>query len=274
MSRLNLVFECSAVSRRLAEAQTVNELNREWDNTRITFEKNWEHRGHRLLVIVHDEYGEIGDADVTQALVAINSFGKRDPIDVILHTHGGSADATMQIAEVLVKRPRTTTYVPIFAHSGGTMIALSTQHIHLGKGAALGPLDIQLGGTSALYFVQIVKELGENASPVLRAQARQAELILKDWADKVCKAINRTHKGFMGWRGCELANTLTSGDMYHGQSINFSTAKRLHMRVSAKVPKSVYGLLNVRLDQLRRLRELQDQVLIEKTAPPNSASKT
>jgi len=144
----------------------------------------------------------------------------------------------------------------------------------LGKGAALGPLDIQLGDMSALTFVQIVEELGEQASPVLRAQARQAELILKDWADKVCKAINRSHKGLMGWRGCELADTLTSGDMYHSQPINFSTAKRLHMRVSAEVPKSVYALLNVRLDQLRRLRELQDQVLIEKTAPPTSAART
>jgi len=263
----NVVLECSATSKRFAEAQTVAELNREWDSTQKRFEQNWDRRGHRLLVIIHDEDGFIGDRDVTQALVALNSFGKREPVDVLLHTHGGEVGATMQIAEVLVHRPRTATFIPIFAHSGGTMIALSTSTIHLGKGAALGPVDIQFRGRPARDIVQIADELGDHAPPALRADAREARRMLADWSQKVCKATNRRHKGFAGWRGCELAGLLTNGSLSHSQSISYAMARRLHMHVSRKVPKSAYALLSARLEMLRRLRELQEQVLIEKVGP-------
>jgi hypothetical protein len=147
------------------------------------------------------------------------------------------------------------------------MIALSTGKIFLGKGAALGPLDLQYGNMRARDVVQIAEELGEEAPPEWRAAARDAKRALGDWTKEVCERINRHHKGIFGWRGCALANALTNGEMYHGQAINFALAKRLHMRVSTKVPKSAYVLVSVRLEQLRRLRELESQInLVEKAS--------
>lgn len=262
------VFECSRASRRLAEAQSIGELEKEWQTAQENFQKTWErktnNKSHKLLMLVHDEYAGIDDKDVVQALATINSLDKNEPIDVILHTHGGFVSPTMQIAEVLVHRRRTATFVPIFAHSGGTMVALATQKIHMARGAALGPLDIQIRGPSfsgsARHIIEIAEKLGDDADIELQVAAKEAKLTLENHAKNVCAVMNRAHKGLFGWRGCELANTLTKGDMQHSEAINFAMAKRLHMRVARDIPKAVYALISVRLAQLRRLRELQKQV--------------
>jgi len=267
MSQSTAVFECVAASRRVADAQSVAELEKEWVTVRDRFQAAWVNAGHKLIVLVHDEKGEVADADVTQVLETVNTLDKKIPIDVILHTHGGLVGPTMQIAEVLAKRRKTRTYVPFFAHSGGTLIALSTEKIFMGKGAALGPIDVQFAGRPAHDIIRIVEELGNDASAEWRSLAKNAKRVLKDWSSDVCKLINKSHKGWFGRRGCALAVTLTSGEMYHGRSINFSEAKKLHINVSDDFAKSVFALLNVRLEQLRRLRELEAQInLVEKHA--------
>lgn len=240
-----------------ALARTEAELQQQWVKLQSDFQAAWPRRGRKVIFLIHDQYDRISDDDVVEVLGQINDISKSKPVDVILHTRGGSASATDQIAATLVARPRTAAFVPIFANSGGTEIALSTQTIYMGRGAELGPFDLLFNGRPARDLIRLAEELGDKAPPGLRLDAIEATRALKEEARKVCKVINRTHKGFLGWRGCELANKLTSGDFPHSFGISFKQARKLHMNVRKSVPKSVYVLLNARMEQLARLRELQ-----------------
>ncbi|MDE2133009.1 MAG: hypothetical protein KGJ49_00235 [Alphaproteobacteria bacterium] len=264
MPNVSRRFDFCLAGRRLAQAQTIPELERGWLAVQKDFEAHWGKEGHVLLFLIHDDYGSISDNDVADLVGKIEALEARTPIDIILHTHGGYVSPTHMIAGAPVSRPNTAAFVPFLAKSGGTLIALATQKVHMGKVAALGPVDLQIGGWSAREIVKLVKELGDEAAPELKLIARDAEKALKDETKKINRLINRRHKGFLGWRGSFLAKALTSGDMHHGETISLKDAKRLHIRVKQNVPKSVYGLISLRLEQLRRLRELEAQgVLVQ-----------
>lgn len=267
MSNISTHFDFCLAGQRLAQAQTIAELESEWAAVQKDFAAHWGNEGHVVLFLIHDDYGGISDDDVAELVGKIAALEARTPIDIILHTHGGYASPTHQIAGALVSRPNTAAFVPFLAKSGGTLIALATQKVHMGKVAALGPTDLQIGGWSAREIVKVVNELGDEAAPGDKLLAREAEKALKDETKKINRLINRRHKGFLGWRGSFLAKALTSGDMHHGETISFKDAKKLHIRVTQNIPKSVYGLISLRLGQLRRLRELEAQgVLVQRPA--------
>ena len=71
---------------------------------------------------------------------------KNTPIDFILHTPGGLVLAASQIAKAIKRHPaKTTVFVPHYAMSGGTLIALAANEIVMDTNAVLGPIDPQLG---------------------------------------------------------------------------------------------------------------------------------
>ncbi|WAH44458.1 ATP-dependent Clp protease proteolytic subunit [Alicyclobacillus fastidiosus] len=60
------------------------------------------------------------------------------PIDLILHTPGGIVLASEQIAHALSHHPsKVTVFVPHYAMSGGTMIALSADEIVVDENACV-----------------------------------------------------------------------------------------------------------------------------------------
>lgn len=81
-----------------------------------------------------------------EILRAIKLTDKNIPIDLVLHTPGGLVLASEQIANVLKKHPaKVTVFVPHYAISGGTLIALAADEIVMDENAVLGPLDPKLG---------------------------------------------------------------------------------------------------------------------------------
>lgn len=65
---------------------------------------------------------------------------RRGPQTLILHTRGGLAVASAQIAEAILDTD-TTVVVPYMAYSGGALIALSASRLLMGEFAALTPVD-------------------------------------------------------------------------------------------------------------------------------------
>src|SRR5512142_3264907 len=97
-------------------------------------------RGTRVIALIHRQeslsilgfplarYIDIQDSE--QVLRAIKLTNKDVPIDLILHTPGGLVLAAEQIARALCKHPaKVTVFVPHYAMSGGTLIALSADEI-------------------------------------------------------------------------------------------------------------------------------------------------
>jgi ClpP class serine protease len=77
------------------------------------------------------------------------------PIDLVLHTPGGLVLAAMQIARAVeAHKAKVTVYVPVYAMSGGTLIALAANEIVLGEFSMLGPIDPQIAGFPAASIVK------------------------------------------------------------------------------------------------------------------------
>src|SRR5205809_5419115 len=100
------------------------------------------------------------------------------PIDLILHTPGGLVLAAEQIAKALVERKaKVTVFVPHYAMSGGTLIALAADEIVMDANAVLGPVDPQIGDMPAASIVKVVELKGP-------AKVGDEMLILADMAQK------------------------------------------------------------------------------------------
>src|SRR3954454_24712920 len=93
-------------------------------------------RGSRVILLVHREetmsflgfpilrYIDINDSE--QVLRAIHMTDPEVPLDLILHTPGGLGLAALPIARDIDKhRGKVTVFVPHYAMSGGTLIALA-----------------------------------------------------------------------------------------------------------------------------------------------------
>ena len=125
-------------------------------------------RGSRVIVLIHRQesvnvlgipvvrYINIDDSE--DVLRAIRFTDKNTPLDLILHTPGGLVLAASQIAKAIKRHPaKTTVFVPHYAMSGGTLIALAANEIIMDANAVLGPIDPQLGDFPAASVLRVVE---------------------------------------------------------------------------------------------------------------------
>lgn len=87
---------------------------------------------------------QIGPSDKTGFLQALSDIDN-GPLDVLLHSPGGSPAATESIVHLLRSRFDPIRFIiPHTSKSAATMLALSGDEILLGEAAELGPIDPQL----------------------------------------------------------------------------------------------------------------------------------
>ena len=68
-----------------------------------------------------------------------------DELEIVLTTEGGDMTYSVLVANILANhKGKTTAVVPKYAFSGGTVIALMCDEIHLCPNASLGPIDLQV----------------------------------------------------------------------------------------------------------------------------------
>jgi ATP-dependent protease ClpP protease subunit len=117
--------------------------------------KIYEHTGRNVIAyysgfLQHAKAPDtaVNDKDVSGFMLNIHKLDRKKGLDVILHTPGGNIAAT----EALVNYLRTMfgndirAIIPQISMSAGTMIALSTKAIVMGKHSSLGPIDPQING--------------------------------------------------------------------------------------------------------------------------------
>src|SRR3954470_9132732 len=99
-------------------------------------------RNSRVILLVHRQetmrllgfpvarYIDINDSE--EVLRAIQMTDDDVPLDLILHTPGGLVIAALQIARAVDAHPaKVTVFVPHYAMSGGTLIALAADEIRM-----------------------------------------------------------------------------------------------------------------------------------------------
>src|ERR1700726_3935846 len=97
-------------------------------------------RNSRVILLVHRQetmrflgfplarYIDINDSE--EVLRAIQMTDADVPLDLVLHTPGGLVLAALQIAKAVREhKARVTVFVPHYAMSGGTLIALAADEI-------------------------------------------------------------------------------------------------------------------------------------------------
>jgi ClpP class serine protease len=223
-----------------ARARRIADLERKRKSRVITLIHRQE--GFSFLGIPFARYIDIDDSE--QVLRAIRMTDQSVPIDLVLHTPGGLVLAAEQIAEALLKHPaRVTVFVPHYAMSGGTMIALAADEIVMDPNAVLGPVDPQLGQYPAASILRVMEQ-----KPI--AEIDDQTLIMADVAHKALIQVKRTvagllRKHFDEQKSEELAQLLSQGTWTHDYPISVEEARSMGLRVSTEMPTEVYELMGM-----------------------------
>jgi ClpP class serine protease len=152
--------------------------------------------------------------------------------------------AAGQIAMALCRHPaRVTVFVPHYAMSGGTLIALAADEIVMDENAVLGPVDPQVGPHPAASILTVLEQKEIN-------QVSDETLILADIARKAIRQVEDTVRQIIGDRFTpdvaeNLAEILASGRWTHDYPISVEEARQLGLNVSTDVPMEVYQLMNL-----------------------------
>jgi ClpP class serine protease len=217
-------------------------------------------RKSRVILLVHREetmsflgfpvYRYIDVNDSEEVLRAIHLTAPAVPIDLVLHTPGGLVLAALQIARAIHKRPgKVTAFVPHYAMSGGTLIALAAHEIVMSADAVLGPVDPQLGQYPAASILKAVAR-----KPVERV--RDETLILADQAEKAMSQVRESTREFLApkipEKADELARLLSDGTWTHDNPITFERASGFGLPVSDKLPTEILDLMALYPQPVRR----------------------
>jgi ClpP class serine protease len=230
---------------------------RRLDMQRLRFLRTWEKkRGSRVIALIHRQetmslfgfplirYIDIQDSE--EVLRALRLTADDVPIDVILHTPGGLALAAEQIAHAICRRQaKVTVYVPHYAMSGGTLIALAANEIVMDPNAVLGSLDPQLGQHPAASIVRAVdwktehKQEIDDETLILADVARKAMVQLQD-----CVAAVLTER--LGpAKAAELASTLTRGEWTHDHPLNVEMLDQLGLAINTEMPREMHEFMRL-----------------------------
>jgi len=182
--------------------------------------------------------------DSEDVLRAIKLTDHDVPIDMVLHTPGGLVLAAEQIALALCRHSaKVTVFVPHYAMSGGTLIALAADEIVMDENAVLGPIDPQIGELPAASLLSVVEQKGAD-------HIDDQTLVLVDVARKALAQMQLTVERILSKhlapdRAKAMAELLTSGRWTHDYPIGVDEARQLGLSVSAGVPDEVYDLMSL-----------------------------
>ncbi|MDR5708962.1 MAG: hypothetical protein QN172_03465 [Armatimonadota bacterium] len=211
-------------------------------------------RNSRVIALIHRQetmsllgfpivrYIDIQDSE--EVLRAIRLTPPEMPVDLILHTPGGLVLAAEQIARALRERPgKVTVFVPHYAMSGGTLIALAADEIVMDPHAVLGPVDPQLGQFPAASIVKVLQTKTLN-------EVEDQTIILADIAEKALRQVRETVRELLSdklppERAEAAAELLSSGRWTHDYPITVEEVRALGLRVSTDMPREIYTLMDL-----------------------------
>jgi ClpP class serine protease len=200
-----------------------------------------------LLGIPLSRYISIEDSE--QVLRAIRLTPPEVPIDLILHTPGGLVLATEQIARALIRHPsKVTVFVPHYAMSGGTMLALAADEIVMDANAVLGPVDPQLGNMAAASVLQVLEQ-----KPIEKIDDQT--IIMADLSKKAIAQVQRFVRTLLQDEIPQqkiapenidrIIDVLTTGKITHDCPIPVEEASEIGLPITVGLPKSIYQLMEL-----------------------------
>ncbi|MBD0336637.1 MAG: hypothetical protein ICV62_14205 [Cyanobacteria bacterium Co-bin13] len=236
------------LQRRLVESRRLNAI-------RMLEQK----RGSRVILLIHRQESIsllgiplsrfINIEDSEQVLRAIRLTPPNVPIDIILHTPGGLVLATEQIARALLRHPsKVTVFIPHYAMSGGTMLAMAADEIVMDENAVLGPVDPQLGNVAAASVLRVLEE-----KPIEKIDDQT--IVTADVARKAIAQVQRFVRSLLEDAIPEqkiqpenidhIIERLTTGQVTHDYPVTVEEATEMGLPVTAGLPLDIYSLMDL-----------------------------
>ena len=218
-------------------------------------------RKSRIIALVHRQepmgllgipmlrYIDLNDAE--DVLEAIRRTPTNKPLEIVLHTPGGLVMPALQIARAIKAHPaRTTVFVPHYAMSGGTLLALAADEIVLSQHAVLGPIDPQIGGLPAASVLRVAQE-----KPIQNTE--DYTLVLADVGAMAITQLQKAARELLTGTVSDnaavaVAEQLSSGRWTHDYPIHYNEARELGLNVSRDMPQEIMDLMALFPDTVRR----------------------
>lgn len=196
--------------------------------------------GRDTIVVRHNKQSLFGsqmiDAETEHKLRDMLLEAGGDPVNLILQTPGGSVFNSQGIIKALqAYKGEVHCYIPRYAMSGGTLIALACDHVYMTESSGLGPVDPQLNswqiqGSSSGYS-HVVDEKGDDAEDVTHMFDYMSDQVEADIRGQVMSLTGND----------ALTSLLVDGDTHHGRRFGPKELANCGMRVR-RVPSSVQTL--------------------------------
>ena len=211
-------------------------------------------RKSRVIALIHRQESRsilglpvsssIDIEDSEAILRAIRLTPDEQPIDLILHTPGGLVLAAEQIAKALVEhKGKVTVFVPHYAMSGGTLIALAADEIVMDRNAVLGPVDPQIGGLPAASILSVLdvkkpQNVSDDILIVADVAAKARAQVAVFVAGILSKHMEKT-------KAQRLAVAMSEGRWTHDFPIPVEMALQMGLPVTTNMPRTVYDLMDL-----------------------------
>ena len=230
------------------------------------FAKVQKKRKSRIIAIVHRQepmgllgipmlrYIDLNDAE--DVLEAIRKTPPNKPLEFILHTPGGLVLPAVQIARAIKAHPgKKTVFVPHYAMSGGTLIALAADEVVLSEHAVLGPIDPQVDGLPAASVVRVAAE-----KPIQNTE--DYTLVMADVGAMAINQLQKIARELLTGTVSEnaaiaIAEQLSSGRWTHDYPIAYGEAREMGLNVSRDMPKDIMEIMALFPDQLNRTKSVR-----------------
>jgi hypothetical protein len=202
----------------------------------------------------------IDHSDVDGFMDLVDSVPSSTEVDIVLHSPGGSPEATERIVDILRDRFEKVCFlIPSAALSAATMLALSGDEVVLHPAATLGPIDPQVNGIPARSIQrgfervrEVLKDEGPEALPAyLPLLEKQSLEVLEMCAD----FLSLSRELVSGWLAAYMfkgdASTATSEVILraseffsdydhhktHGRPLSFRKVQHLGLKIVKADPQ-------------------------------------
>ena len=219
-------------------------------------------RGSRVILMIHRQetmnllgfplvrYIDVNDSE--EVLRAIQLTDAEMPLDIVLHTPGGLVLAATQIARAIQgHKGKVTVFVPHYAMSGGTLIALAADEIVMCDHSVLGPIDPQLGQMPAASLIRVVEQ-----KPI--TEIDDQTLVLADVGRKAIAQVETVARRLLTdkmdeEKAATLAAQLATGTWTHDYPISAEEAREMGLPVRTNMPEEILELMTLYPQPVRRL---------------------
>jgi ClpP class serine protease len=160
---------------------------------------------------------------------------------LILNTYGGWEFAMSRICSAIRHyKGRVHCYIPRYAMSAGTMIALSCHTLHIGEKSSLGGVDPQLGILfwvhSSRAWQEIIRKKGVKAndeSIAMALYAKQYTKLMRETLDTLPMLHGKN----------SFKQYITNGDIPHSQQISVDTLKKYGIKTDGIDYPEIYKMV-------------------------------